>query len=136
MALTSADELRRATRIRRTVDVEVPDLGTVRLVALTAGEAIEISGRLGAGEDEVALTFEYVVRSMVDEAGDPVFAAEEAEAIGRSLPPLAFRRLQQEYLALNAVGVPAEAAAKNSGASRDASSRTGSRKRSGTPTST
>jgi hypothetical protein len=140
MGIVTAEEFRRRVAGgRKTEDVEVGELGTVRLRALSASDLVAVTAEIqkiqAAGGNPEEKSFELLARSWVDDSGEPLFPLDEGESIARSLAPESFRALSAAVVALNGMGPKAvEDAEKNSGASRSASTRTGSRKTSATRT--
>jgi hypothetical protein len=82
-----------------TTEVEVPEWGgTVRLRALRVADLGRI--REAAGQSDDAFAFALVAASLVGEDGEPLFGANDAEALaGKSL--VAFRRVLVATLGLN-----------------------------------
>lgn len=119
MPLT-AEELRaRRQARRRTKDSEVPELGTVRLQALPAGDAVEFQAGIqkeqSEGRDGSALMFDLVARSWIDADGNPLFPIAEGVAEARALAPKDFEHVLKDVLLLNGMSKEAVAEAeKNS----------------------
>lgn len=140
MAILNAQQFREAAAKRRkTADVEVEGVGTVRLRALSAGDAQQFQFRVQAaekaGEDAEELAFALIARSWIGEDGEPLLPEAEGIELAKSLDPGVYNELASETLKLNGMDSDAiEAAAKNSEASPDDSSPTGSLGTSDTPT--
>lgn len=138
--LTSAAEFKAAAAKRRkTVDVEVEGLGTVRLRALSAGDAqqfqTDVKKAKADGENEEELAFRMIARSWIGEDGALWFTEAEGVDVARSLDPETYNTIAKAVLKLNGLAEGAvDDAAKNSGTSPDGSTPTGSPVISGTPT--
>lgn len=140
MAIQSAEEFRAAAANRRkTVDVEVESVGTVRLRAISAWAAQRFQGEVrklqAEGGDTEELAFILIARSWVGEDGEVWMPEDEGEAFARSLDPEIYNALAAAVLILNGLNKDAVGdAVKNSKASRKGSTPTGSPKNSDTPT--
>lgn len=140
MAILSAEQFRAAAAQRRkTEDVEVEGVGTIRLRAISAGDAQrfqrEVRRYEAEGLDPEELSFTLVARSWVGEDGDPWMPEDVGVEFAKSLDPETFNLLASAVLKLNGFGEAAvEEAVKNSKASRKGSSPSGSPKSSDTPT--
>lgn len=141
MAYQSAQEFREAAaRRRKTSEVEVEGVGTVRLRALSAGDAqrfqSDVQKCTTAGRDAEELAFPLIARSWVDENNDLWLPEAEGIELARSLDPETYNAIAKAVLALNGLDVTAvDDAEKNSEASRGDSPLTGSPEISDTPTS-
>lgn len=140
----SAEEFKEKAAARRrakTKDVTIPDIGVVRLRSLSAGDAIAFQGEVkrakAAGQDENELTFPFIARSWIGDDGEPLFPEADGIAFAKTLDPETFAELAKEALKLNGLDDKAvDDAAKNSGASPDASTPSGSRENTAGSTST
>lgn len=119
MPITSPQDFKAAaSRRRKAKDVEVPEVGVVRLRALSAGEALQFqsdvkkAGAEGLEQEEMAFTL--IARSWIGEDGELLFPEEEGVAVARSLDPETYNALAKEVLALNGLSKDAiEDAEKN-----------------------
>lgn len=143
MAISAQDfrEKAAARRQAKTKDVELPDIGAVRLRSLSAGDAIafqsEVKKAQAAGRNEEELTFSFIARSWIDEAGELLFPEAEGIEFAKTLDPETFKALAEEALKLNGLSEEAVTDAENfSEASPPEYSPTGSQKTSASPTST
>lgn len=140
MTILNAEQFRdAAAKRRKTADVEVPEVGTVRLRALSAGDAqrfqFQVQKAVKAGEDPEELAFLLIARSWVGEDGEPLMPEDEGVEVAKSLDPDVYNAIAAETLKLNGMSSDAvEEAAKNSEASRQESTPTGSPETSDTPT--
>lgn len=115
MPLTTPQDFKAAAaRRRKTVDVELDGL-TVRLRALSAGDAVRFQSEVRkAGEDGEALSFTLIARSWIGEDGELLMPEEEGEAFARTLDADTFTKLAKAVLALNGLSEKAiEEAEKN-----------------------
>lgn len=113
MPLLTAEQIKAETAKRRkSEEIEVEELGgSVRLLELMAGDLIRLQ-RDGRDEGEVA--FEYVARSWVTEANEPLLPIEEGVAVAKSLSNDAYATILTAVLRLNGIGKQAiEEASKN-----------------------
>jgi hypothetical protein len=113
MALLTGEQIKAETAKRRRFDeVEVEELGgSVRLLALTAGDLIHLQS---LRSESRATSFEYVARSWVSESNDPLFPIEEGVAVAKSLSDEVYARILKAVLRLNGVAEDAiEQAEKN-----------------------
>ena len=118
MPITSPQDFKdAAARRRKTTDVALEGVGTVRLRALSAGEAqafqADIKKAAADGRDQEELAFALIARSWVNEDGG-LFFAEEAEgiAVAKSLDPETYNVLAKAVLALNGLSADAVEEAK------------------------
>lgn len=95
----------KASQRRKTVDVEVEGVGSVRLRALSAGDAIQFQADVkkatANGGSADALAFVLIARSWVGEDGEPWFPEEEGVAVAASLAPESFGVIAKAVLVLN-----------------------------------
>lgn len=143
MPLVTPEQIREAAKRRKTVDVEVEGIGTVRLRAMSAGDALRFRGEVAkcqaAGGDAEELAPALIARSWVGEDGELLLPEAEGIELARSLSPTDYNTLASKTLELNGLSSDPEAvveqAVKNSEASRNESTPTGSPETSDTPTS-
>lgn len=137
----SAREFREAAaRKRKTVDVEIEGVGSVRLRALSAGDAhrfqAEVQKAEKDGNDPEGLAFSLIARSWVDENNGPWLPEDEGVELAKSLDPETYRVVASAVLELNGLDKKAvEEAVKNSAGPGAGSTPTGSQPNSDTPTS-
>lgn len=111
MPLTAEDIKAAAARRRRTLDIDVPEFGVVRLRALSAGDVVRLQSDTkkaeleGREREEVA--FDYLARSWIGESGDLLFPLEEGVQVAKSLDTVTYATLVRAVLKLN--GMDAEA---------------------------
>lgn len=115
MPITSPQDFKEAaSRRRKTKVVEVTDVGTVRLRALSAGDVVkfqhDVSKAAAEGRDQEELGFPLMARSWVGEDGSLWLSEAEGEALARSLDPATYKQVLKEILALNGLDVSAEEA--------------------------
>lgn len=137
--LNAADARAAVAKARKTKDVEVAGVGTFRLAALSAGAAIELQARMRGmtGENEAEFGFLLIARSWIDEDGNPLLPEAEGIEFARELDQESAGALLETALVLNGFTQDAiDAAKKNSRPNPPGSTRTTSRKSSGTRTST
>lgn len=139
MTLTAQEFRERLASRRKVVDVDLGDLGTIRLRAFSAGQAqrfqAEVRDAANAGEDPEAVAFSMIAQSWVGEDGELWMPEQEGVELARSLDPEAYNTLATRVLELNGMTPTAvEDAAKNSEASRNESTPTGSPENSENPT--
>jgi hypothetical protein len=137
--MITGDALRAAARRRRTQDVEVPGVGTVRIVAMSAGAIHQFRHQTQkhqqAGKDPEELGFLLIAQSWVDEEGNPLLPVEEGEQVARELDSAAYNALASAVLKLNGMDPDAvDEAVKNSSASQSESTHSGSPENSDTST--
>lgn len=113
-----------AVRRRKFVDAEIPHVGTVRLRALSAGDATRFQGDVqkakADGKNQEELAFPLIARSWIGEDGELLFPEEEGVAFARSLDPDTYNAIAKEVLKLNGLNADAvEDAEKNSPAGRE-----------------
>lgn len=106
MALQSAAQFREAAaRKRKTVDVEIEGVGSVRLRALSAGDAqrfqAEVAKAEKEGRDPEELSFAFIARSWVDENNNPWLPEDEGIELAKSLDPDTYKVVVREVLVLN-----------------------------------
>lgn len=120
MPITSPQDFKdAASRRRKTKDVEIEGVGTVRLRALSAGEAqqfqADVKKAAAEGKDQEELAFSLIARSWVNESGGLFFEESEGVAVAKSLDPESYNALAKEVLALNGLSADAvDVAEKNS----------------------
>jgi hypothetical protein len=139
MPLTSAQDFRdAAAKRRKTVDVEIDGLGTVRLRALSAGDAqqfqTDVRKAKADGKNEEELAFSLIARSWIDDAGQLLFPPDEKGeltegiAVAKSLDPTDYNIVATAVLRLNGLSAEAVKDAEGfSSASPNGSSPTDSR---------
>ena len=119
MPLTSPQDFKAAaSKRRKTTDVEVEGVGTVRLRALSAGDALQFQAdvkKAGAeGLEQEEMAFVLIARSWIGEDGELLFPEADGIAVARSLDPETYNALAKEVLALNGLSKDAiEDAEKN-----------------------
>ena len=105
-------------RKRKTAEVEIEGVGTVRIRALSAGDAqrfqAEVQKCQASGEDPEALAFVLVARSWIDADGEPWLPEEEGIALARALDPLTYNAVATAVLALNGLSADAVEVAEKS----------------------
>lgn len=138
---TSAQEFREAAaRKRKTVDVEIEGVGSVRLRALSAGDAQRFQAEVKKAQDEnrdpEELSFAFIARSWVDGNNNPLLPEDEGIDLAKALDPDTYKVVVREIVKLNGVGDDAiREAEKNSAEPGAGSTPTGSQASSDTPTS-
>lgn len=141
MAIQSAAEFRAAAaKKRKTVEVEIEGVGAVRLRALSAGDAqrfqSEVQKAVKEGGDSEELAFALIARSWVDAENNLWLPEDEGIEMAKSLDPDTYNAVAKAVLVLNGLAEDSvDVAVKNSEASRDESTPTGSPAISDTPTS-
>lgn len=132
MPILSAEQFREvAAKRRKTSDVEIEGVGTVRLRALSAGDAqrfqAEVKKAKEEGRDPEDLAFPLIALSWIGEDGQLWMPESEGIAFARSLDPDAYNAIAKAVLVLNGLSTEAvEEAVKTSGVSQDDSTRTSS----------
>ncbi len=139
MTLSAQEFRERAAKKRKTTTAEIPDVGSVLLRAVSAGDAVkfqaEIKAHKALGKDPEELAFSLIARSWIDENGELWMPEEEGIELAKSLDPDVYNALATAVLKLNGLSADAvEEAGKNFEASRTGSAPTGSQENSGTPT--
>lgn len=142
MAYQSAEQFREAAAKRRkTKDIEVEGVGTVRLRALSAGDAqrfqADVKKYATDGRDAEELAFPLIARSWIGENGELWLPEHEGVVLARSLDPLTYNAIAQAVLELNGLTATAveEAESFSEAGRQKESSPTDSLQTSATPTS-
>lgn len=137
MPISGADFKAAAAKRRKTADLDLDGLGTVRLRALSAGDAQRFQSEIKkAGDDAEAMAFTLIARSWVGEDGDPLFPEAEGVEVAQSLDPKDYNALARAVLVLNGMNADAvEESLKNSREPGAEPTPTGSPESSDTPTS-
>jgi hypothetical protein len=141
MAISGQDFKDKAARRRKVTDAEIPEIGIVRLRALSAGDVVQFQAEVkkasSNGGNPEALAFSLVARSWIDENGELLFPEEEGIAFAQSLDVETYKVLAQEVLKLNGLSETAIEEAENfSAAGRNESSPTDSPRNLVSPTLT
>ncbi len=138
MPISGADFKAAAAKRRKTADVDLDGLGTVRIRALSAGDAQRFQSEVKkAGHDAEAMAFTLIARSWINEDGEPLFEEAEGVAVAQSLDPADYNALAKAVLTLNGLNEKAvDDALKNSETSAAVPMPTDSPESSDTPTST
>ena len=115
MPITSPQDFKAAaSRRRKTKDVEIEGVGTVRLRALSAGDAqafqADVKKAAAEGRDQEELAFPLIARSWIGENGELWLPESEGVALAKALDPEIYNALAKEVLKLNGLDVPAEQA--------------------------
>jgi hypothetical protein len=132
MAITPQEFRDKAAKRRKIKDADIPDIGTIRLRALSAGDAQQFQSDVkkakADGKNEEELAFSLIARSWIGDDGELLFPEEEGIAFARTLDPETYNAIAKEVLALNGLSETAiEDAEKNSGAGRNGSTPSDSR---------
>lgn len=120
MPISSPQDFKeKAAARRKTKDVSVEGLGTVRLRALSAGEAqafqSDVKKAAAEGREPEELAFSLIARSWISEDGSLLFEEVEGVAVAKSLDPESYNAIAKEVLALNGLSADAvDVAEKNS----------------------
>jgi hypothetical protein len=136
----SGQELKAAAAKRRkTITKTIEGIGEVRLRALSAGDAqrfkADVEKYTKEGRDPEELAFTLIARSWIDASGELLFPEAEGEQEAKALDPECYNEIAKEVLTLNGLTADAiEEAEKNSGASPEGSTPTGSPENSDTQT--
>jgi hypothetical protein len=111
MAILDAAAAREAAKRRKTMDVDVPDMGTVRLRAMSAGDALRFRAEVAAAEkeggDSEQLAAVLIARAWVGEDGAVLFTEEEGVEVVRELSASVYAQLAQSVLQLNGLAAAA-----------------------------
>ena len=141
MPIQSAAEFRAAAaRHRRTVDVEIEGVGTVRLRALSAGAALQFHAEVrkcqAEGGSVEGLAFPLIAQSWVGDDGDLWLPEVEGIELAKSLDTAAFNKLAMAVMEMNGLSPDAVDESEKNFAEPGESgpTPTGSRSNSDTPT--
>ena len=118
MSQSAQDFKAAAAKRRKTVDAEIEGVGSVRLRALSAGDATQfqqdVRKATANGGSTEELVFVLIARSWIGEDGELWFPDEEGVAVAKSLDPETFNAIAKEVLKLNGLDEKAvEEAEKN-----------------------
>jgi hypothetical protein len=107
MPLNFAD-FQKYAKPREHQDIEVSELGTVRILKLNAQDRLALLLRFGkedgqelSGDKKAEFCFALVANSVVDDSGAKVFDSAEGTEVLNSLDPEAIMAISEKALAMN-----------------------------------